>query len=307
MPIRAPAATRGRGGAGAGGAGAVPAHGSRPTARFLGSQPVGRDLPTHPLLDGMGREGGPGQHPGPLAAGADDADAVVGEEHGLDGHRLGRRPCRAAPGPRAGRFGGRARRGRDAARWRHPAIPAGHPRTRPLPSMVHTISAPSRPQGNPCPVPRLPGPGSAQAWRMASRSGRYPMRVTPASETIWSRPRSATSSTSSATRARQSVATARSSGVSTAGRRVQLGEAGPERGQQVREGEAVAHGGQRGEAVGEQHPLVRGQLPDGEAHVGLGLGTEQAQGKGEVHGQFEVDVEELRPQQRGRRDGRPGG
>ena len=56
---------------------------------------------------------------------------------------------------------------------------------------------------------------------------------------------------------------------------------------------------QGGESVGEEHPLVGGQLPDRESDVGLGVGPEQAQGKAEVHRQLEIDVEELRPQEQG--------
>ena len=57
--------------------------------------------------------------------------------------------------------------------------------------------------------------------------------------------------------------------------------------------------GSGGEAVGEQHALVGGQLADREADVGLGLRAQQPQGQSEVHGQLEVDVEELGPQQEG--------
>ena len=46
-------------------------------------------------------------------------------------------------------------------------------------------------------------------------------------------------------------------------------------------------------------PSSAASCPHGESHVGLGLGTEQAQRQGEVHGQLEVDVEELRPQHEG--------
>ena len=125
------------------------------------------------------------------------------------------------------------------------------------------------------------------------------MRVTPASATTWSRPRSATSRTSSATRAGQSVAMARSSGVSMAGRRVSSVTPGSRDASRSTKACRCPPGRQGGEAVGEQDALLGGQLPDGEAHVGLGLRAEQAQGQREVHGQLEVDVEELGPQQQG--------
>ncbi len=46
---------------------------------------------------------------------------------------------------------------------------------------------------------------------------------------------------------------------------------------------------------------------NGKADIALGLGSEQAERQGEVQGQLEVDVEELRVGGSARRDGRRGG
>ncbi len=57
---------------------------------------------------------------------------------------------------------------------------------------------------------------------------------------------------------------------------------------------AAAHPGHVHEVVGEDHALLGGQGPEGEADQPLGVGPRQPQGQAELDGQVEVDVEELR-------------
>ena len=112
-------------------------------------------------------------------------------------------------------------------------------------------------------------------------------------------PRSTSGSTWSATRNGHSVVMARSSGVSMAGCRASsvspLGRPATRSTNDL----PGSRRRQRGEPVGEEDAGLLGQPPDGKSHIGLGFGAEQAEGKDEVHGQLEVDVEELRPHEQG--------
>src|SRR5664279_3585475 len=184
------------------------------------------DEATGPRLDHVGRHRGPGKHPRRLAEVAHHAHPVVVEDEAVDGHRVVAGGVEEQETVELERLGnGRRCRGGHGRRRRRGGTPDS-----PLFSLGHgsshrwslRISAPSRgtATGSHGPGPADRGPTGRQRWRIASWSGRYPMSVTPASAIAWSRPRSATRSTWSATRASQSPVIARSSGVSIAGRSV---------------------------------------------------------------------------------------
>ena len=103
----------------------------------------------------------------------------------------------------------------------------------------------------------------------------------------------------SATRAGQLSEVARSSSQSTAGRRVTSVIPGLRFDTTWWKACRAANHGERDEVVGEQHVLVGGQLSERETHVWFSLGPQEAEGEGEVDGQFQVDVEELRSEEEG--------
>ena len=124
--------------------------------------------------------------------------------------------------------------------------------------------------------------------------------MTPASATTWSRPRSATSRTWSATRACQSAAIGPQLGGVDGRVEGDLGDAGLEAGEQVEEGLAVAPAGRVANRSAKSDALLGGQLADREARRwARPRRPSRRRGRREVDGQLEVDVEELRPQQQG--------